>query len=86
MYSTNCSSACSAITSSPVITGLPNARARRINGVLSGIATTSNTRAAAAMAFSENASSSASGPPAMPIGVTFTSMGGHRSPSSGTQR
>ncbi|MOA20674.1 hypothetical protein D3C78_1411300 [compost metagenome] len=70
------------MTSSPVMTRLPSARARTIRGVSDGIATTSNTVSAAAMVSGSNANWSASGPPVMPIGVTLISICGRRGPSS----
>lgn len=62
VYSTNCSSAWIAMTSSPVMTRLPSALARTISGVSDGIATTSNTVSAATMVSGSNANWSASGP------------------------
>lgn len=72
MYSTNCSAACSAMTSAPVITVEPAARPARTSGVSGGIATTSKTVSAAAMSAAGKERSSAAGPPAMPTGVALT--------------
>ena len=85
MYLANWPAACRAITSAPLITGFPAARAARMSGVSAGNATTSNTVPAAAMCAGENARVSASAP-SMPSGVTLTMMSAPGSRSSATHR
>ena len=74
VYSTNCSSAWMVATSAPVITVLPAARAALTSGVSAGSATTSNTTFAASTASRGKDRESASGPPAIPTGVTLMIM------------
>ena len=64
------------------MTLIPARRAALINGVSEGSATTSNTVPARAIVASSNARSCSSSPPAMPIGVTLTTMSALRAPTS----
>jgi hypothetical protein len=73
------------MTSAPVMTGFPAARAARIRGVSAGKATTSKTARAASICPGENARASASAP-FMPSGVTLTMIASAGGGSACTQR